>query len=147
MSEANNGAAGIGAADIAGADAADETVIRIEDLRKTFGDNEVLRGIDLDVRRGEVVVILGPSGSGKSTLLRCVNLLETPTSGRVFFEDTEITGKKTDINKVRAMVGMVFQSFNLFNNMTVLDNCTAGLRYVLHQDKETAQKTALENLE
>ena len=80
-------------------------------------------------------------------LLRCVNLLETPTSGRVFFEDTEITGKKTDINKVRAMVGMVFQSFNLFNNMTVLDNCTAGLRYVLHQDKETAQKTALENLE
>ncbi len=124
-----------------------EIVVRIEGLRKSFDDNEVLRGIDLEVRRGEVVVILGPSGSGKSTMLRCVNLLEKPTGGRIFFEDTEITAKKTDINAVRAKVGMVFQSFNLFNNMTVLDNCTAGLRYVLHQDKETAKKTALENLE
>ena len=75
-----------------------DVVVRIEDLHKSFGDLDVLRGVNLEVRRGEVVVILGPSGSGKSTLLRCVNLLETPTSGRVFFEDTEITGKKTDIN-------------------------------------------------
>ena len=130
MSEANNGAAGIGAADIAGADAADETVIRIEDLRKTFGDNEVLRGIDLDVRRGEVVVILGPSGSGKSTLLRCVNLLEKPTGGRIFFEDTEITAKKTDINKVRAKVGMVFQNFNLFPHLTAKKNVMLSLIHI-----------------
>ncbi len=99
-----------------------EPVVRIEGLRKSFGDNVVLRGIDLEVQRGEVVVILGPSGSGKSTLLRCVNLLETPTDGRIFFEDTEITAKKTDINKVRAKVGMVFQNFNLFPHLTAKKN-------------------------
>ena len=147
MSEANNGAAGIGAADIAGADAADETVIRIEDLRKTFGDNEVLRGIDLDVRRGEVVVILGPSGSGKSTLLRCVNLLEKPTGGRIFFEDTEITAKKTDINKVRAKVGMVFQNFNLFPHLTAKKNVMLAQQKVLHRNKEEAARIAEEQLE
>ena len=92
--------------------ATNEVVVRIEDLHKSFGDLHVLRGVNLEVHRGEVVVILGPSGSGKSTLLRCVNLLETPTSGKVFFEDTEITNPKTDINAVRAKVGMVFQSFN-----------------------------------
>ena len=113
-----------------------EPVVRIEGLRKSFGDNVVLRGIDLEVQRGEVVVILGPSGSGKSTLLRCVNLLETPTDGRIFFEDTEITAKKTDINKVRAKVGMVFQSFNLFNNLTVLENCMIGQTKVLKRSKE-----------
>ena len=152
MSEANNGAASIGAAaidaaDIAGADAADETVIRIEDLRKTFGDNEVLRGIDLDVRRGEVVVILGPSGSGKSTLLRCVNLLEKPTGGRIFFEDTEITAKKTDINKVRAKVGMVFQNFNLFPHLTAKKNVMLAQQKVLHRNKEEAARIAEEQLE
>ena len=147
MSEANNGAAGIGAADIAGADAADETVIRIEDLRKTFGDNEVLRGIDLDVSRGEVVVILGPSGSGKSTLLRCVNLLEKPTGGRIFFEDTEITAKKTDINKVRAKVGMVFQNFNLFPHLTAKKNVMLAQQKVLHRNKEEAARIAEEQLE
>ena len=135
MSEANNGAAGIGAADIAGADAADETVIRIEDLRKTFGDNEVLRGIDLDVRRGEVVVILGPSGSGK------------PTGGRIFFEDTEITAKKTDINKVRAKVGMVFQNFNLFPHLTAKKNVMLAQQKVLHRNKEEAARIAEEQLE
>ena len=131
MSEQANEAA-VGRTDTGKTGAADETVIRIEDLRKTFGDNEVLRGIDLDVRRGEVVVILGPSGSGKSTLLRCVNLLEKPTGGRIFFEDTEITAKKTDINKVRAKVGMVFQNFNLFPHLTAKRNvrrcCTATRR-------------------
>ena len=152
MSEANNGAASIGAAaidaaDIAGADAADETVIRIEDLRKTFGDNEVLRGIDLDVRRGEVVVILGPSGSGKSTLLRCVNLLEKPTGGRIFFEATEITAKKTDINKVRAKVGMVFQNFNLFPHLTAKKNVMLAQQKVLHRNKEEAARIAEEQLE
>ena len=103
-----------------------EPVVRIEGLRKAFGDNVVLRGIDLEVQRGEVVVILGPSGSGKSTLLRCVNLLETPTDGRIFFEDTEITAKKTDINKVRAKVGMVFQNFNLFPHLTAKKKRDAG---------------------
>ena len=126
--------------------AADETVIRIEDLRKTFGDNEVLRGIDLDVSRGEVVVILGPSGSGKSTLLRCVNLLEKPTGGRIFFEDTEITAKKTDINKVRAKVGMVFQNFNLFPHLTAKKNVMLAQQKVLHRGKEEAEKIAVEQL-
>ena len=125
---------------------ADETVIRIEDLRKTFGDNEVLRGIDLDVSRGEVVVILGPSGSGKSTLLRCVNLLEKPTGGRIFFEDTEITAKKTDINKVRAKVGMVFQNFNLFPHLTAKKNVMLAQQKVLHRGKEEAEKIAVEQL-
>ena len=95
-----------------------QAVVRIEDLHKSYGKTEVLKGIDLEVGRGEVVVVLGPSGSGKSTMLRCVNLLETPTSGRIWFEDTEITSPKTNINKVREHVGMVFQSFNLFPHLT-----------------------------
>ena len=108
---------------------------------------DVLRGVNLEVRRGEVVVILGPSGSGKSTLLRCVNLLETPTSGRVFFEDTEITGKKTDINKVRAMVGMVFQSFNLFPHLSAKSNVMLAQRKVLKRSKEEAERIAIEQLQ
>lgn len=124
-----------------------EPVVRIEGLRKSFGDNVVLRGIDLEVQRGEVVVILGPSGSGKSTLLRCVNLLETPTDGRIFFEDTEITAKKTDINKVRAKVGMVFQNFNLFANMSVLENCMIGQVKVLKKSKAEARANAMKYLE
>lgn len=123
-----------------------EPVVRIEGLRKSFGDNVVLRGIDLEVQRGEVVVILGPSGSGKSTLLRCVNLLETPTDGRIFFEDTEITAKKTDINKVRAMVGMVFQSFNLFPHKTVLQNLTMAPMKLRHISKHEAEERALQLL-
>ncbi len=124
-----------------------DVVVRIEDLHKSFGDLDVLRGVNLEVRRGEVVVILGPSGSGKSTLLRCVNLLETPTSGRVFFEDTEITGKKTDINKVRAMVGMVFQSFNLFPHLSAKSNVMLAQCKVLKRSKEEAERIAIEQLQ
>ena len=124
-----------------------DVVVRIEDLHKTFGDLDVLRGVNLEVRRGEVVVILGPSGSGKSTLLRCVNLLETPTSGRVFFEDTEITGKKTDINKVRAMVGMVFQKLNLFPHLSAKSNVMLAQRKVLKRSKEEAERIAIEQLQ
>ena len=123
-----------------------EPVVRIEGLRKAFGDNVVLRGIDLEVQRGEVVVILGPSGSGKSTLLRCVNLLETPTEGRIFFEDTEITAKKTDINNVRAKVGMVFQNFNLFPHLTAKKNVMLAQQKVLRRSKDEAEKVAVEQL-
>ena len=122
-------------------------VVRIEGLRKAFGDNVVLRGIDLDVYRGEVVVILGPSGSGQSTLLRCVNMLETPTEGRIFFEDTEITSKKTDINKVRAKVGMVFQNFNLFPHLTAKRNVMLAQQKVLRRGKEESEQIAIEQLE
>ena len=128
MSEANNGAAGIGAADIAGADAADETVIRIEDLRKTFGDNEVLRGIDLDVRRGEVVVILGPSGSGKSTLLNIIGGIDSADSGYI-----AINGEKTaDMNEKkltlyrRKHLGYIFQQYNLIPNLNIKENVEIG---------------------
>ena len=121
-------------------------VVRIVDLHKSFGDLHVLRGVDLEVQRGEVVVILGPSGSGKSTLLRCVNLLETPTSGHVFFEDTEITDPKTDINAVRAKVGMVFQSFNLFPHLTAKSNVMLAQRKVLKRSKEDAERIAVEQL-
>ena len=123
-----------------------EPVVRIEGLRKAFGDNVVLRGIDLEVQRGEVVVILGPSGSGKTTLLRCVNLLETPTEGRIFFEDTEITAKKTDINKVRAKVGMVFQNFNLFPHLTAKKNVMLAQQKVLRRAHDEAEKIAVEQL-
>ncbi|MBQ9954594.1 MAG: amino acid ABC transporter ATP-binding protein [Eggerthellaceae bacterium] len=124
----------------------DEVVVRIEGLQKSFGDLHVLRGVDLDVHRGEVVVILGPSGSGKSTLLRCVNLLEEPTGGKIFFEDTEITDKKTDINKVRAKVGMVFQSFNLFPHLTARGNVMLAQQKVLKRSKEEASRIAVEQL-
>ena len=110
-------------------------------------EHKALDDISFSVERGEFTAIIGASGSGKSTLLRCINLLETPTHGSVLFHGQDITAKGSDPCTYRAKVGMVFQSFNLFNNMTVLDNCTAGLRYVLHQDKETARKTALSNLE
>ena len=124
-------------------------LLQMNHVQKSFNDDtlHVLKDISLSVEKGEVVAIIGPSGSGKSTLLRCINLLETPTHGSVLFHGQDITAKGSDPCTYRAKVGMVFQSFNLFNNMTVLDNCTAGLRYVLHQDKETARKTALSNLE
>ena len=120
--------------------------LRIENLKKNFDDLVVLRGVDLEVHRGEVVVILGPSGSGKSTLLRCVILLETPTSGKVFFEDTEITDPKTDINKVRAKLGMVFQNFNLFPHLTAKKNVMLAQRKVLKRSEEEAEKIAIEQL-
>ena len=124
-----------------------EPIIEVRHLSKSFGTHVVLRDVDFTVNHGDVTCVIGASGSGKSTLLRCINLLETPTHGSVLVHGQDIMAKGSDPCAYRAKVGMVFQSFNLFNNMTVLDNCTAGLRYVLHQDKETARKTALSNLE
>ncbi len=124
----------------------EQAVVRIEGLHKSYGKTEVLKGIDLEVGRGEVVVILGPSGSGKSTMLRCVNLLETPTSGHIWFEDTEITSPKTNINKVREHVGMVFQSFNLFPHLSAKKNVMLAQRKVLKRSKEEAEAVAMEQL-
>ena len=124
-----------------------EPIIEVRHLSKSFGTHVVLRDVDFTVKPGDVTCVIGASGSGKSTLLRCINLLETPTSGSILFHGQDITEKRFDPCGYRARVGMVFQSFNLFNNMTVLENCTAGLRYVLHQNKEAAKATALANLE
>ena len=110
----------------------EEKIIRIEGLGKSFGDHEVLRKIDIDVEKGEVICIVGSSGSGKSTLLRCINRLERQTAGKVYYHEKEIGNSHREINEYRSKVGMVFQSFNLFNNMTVLENCMAGTRKVLH---------------
>ena len=123
-----------------------DVVVSIRGLMKNFGDLHVLKGVDLDVHRGEVVVILGPSGSGKSTMLRCINRLEEPTSGQIFFEDTEITSKDTDINAVRAKLGMVFQSFNLFPHLTAKKNVMLAQQKVLKRNKEEAEKVAIEQL-
>ena len=123
-----------------------EVVVSIRGLKKSFGDLHVLKGVDLDVHRGEVVVVLGPSGSGKSTMLRCINRLEEPTSGQIFFEDTEITSKDTDINAVRAKLGMVFQSFNLFPHLTAKKNVMLAQQKVLKRSKEEAEKVAIEQL-
>ncbi|MBM3700687.1 MAG: amino acid ABC transporter ATP-binding protein [Actinobacteria bacterium] len=115
-------------------------MIKIVDLHKKFGDLHVLKGINLNVNKGEVMVILGPSGSGKSTLLRSINLLEVPTSGHIYFDDVDITAKKIDRNRVRQRVGMVFQAFNLFPHMTVLGNVTLALLKVLKMKKDEAVK-------
>jgi polar amino acid transport system ATP-binding protein len=123
-----------------------EAIIRIQGLRKAFGDLEVLKGVDLEVDKGEVVVILGPSGSGKSTLLRCVNRLEESTGGKIFFEDVEVTSRETDVRKVREKVGMVFQSFNLFPHLTAKGNVMLAQRRVLKRSKAEAEKTAIEQL-
>ena len=101
-----------------------DVLIHVENLKKTFGDNEVLRGITQDIRKGEKIVVIGPSGSGKSTFLRCLNLLEEPTEGKIIFEGTDITSDDVDINIIRRRMGMVFQHFNLFPNMTVRKNIT-----------------------
>ncbi len=124
----------------------EQAVVRICDLHKSFGDNEVLRGVNIEVERGEVVVVLGPSGSGKSTMLRCINLLEKPTSGQIFFEDTEITAKGTDINKVREHVGMVFQSFNLFPHLTAKRNVMLAQEKVLKRSRTDAARIAEQQL-
>ncbi len=124
-----------------------ENILEIRHLSKTFGDHEVLKDIDFTVHSGDVTSIIGASGSGKSTLLRCVNLLETPTSGQVLFHGQDVTAAGNNPNAYRAKVGMVFQSFNLFNNMTVLENCMVGQIKVLKKDKETARKRAMEYLE
>lgn len=123
-----------------------DNIIEIKNLQKSFGEHDVLKGIDLDVRRGEVVSIIGASGSGKSTMLRCVNLLETPSGGDILYMGESILDKKFDIAKYRAKVGMVFQQFNLFNNMSVLENCVLGQMKVLKRGREEAEKTASEYL-
>ncbi len=120
-------------------------VIRIEGLRKSFGAREVLRGIDLEVREGEVACVVGPSGSGKSTLLRCVNLLEQPTAGAVHVLGAEVTDPDVDIDAVRAHVGMVVQSFNLFSHKSVLENCTVAQRTVLGRSRDEAERVARAN--
>ena len=121
-------------------------IIRIESLRKSFGMTEVLKDVDLDVQKGEVVVILGPSGSGKSTLLRCVNRLEEPTGGRIWFEDIEVTSPQTNINQVRERVGMVFQSFNLFPHLTAKGNVMLAQRKVMGRSRDEAERIASEQL-
>ena len=123
-----------------------ETVISIKDLSKSFGDHEVLRKIDIDVHSGEVICIVGSSGSGKSTLLRCINKLEKQTSGKILYHDKEVRNVQKDINEYRSKVGMVFQSFNLFNNMTVLQNCMLCTRRVLHLPKQEAFDRAITHL-
>lgn len=135
------------APDATPSDAATQAVVSIKDLHKSFGDNNVLCGIDLEVMRGEVVVILGPSGSGKSTLLRCVNLLERPTSGCIYFQGMDIIDKKANINKVRESIGMVFQGFNLFPHLTAKNNVMLAQRKVLRRSKEEAASAAVKQLE
>src|SRR5215831_609161 len=122
--------------------AANGSVIRLEAVRKSFGENLVLDGIDLDVASGEVLVVIGPSGSGKSTLLRCVNLLEPLDSGRIWFEGDEITRKGTDVSNVRQRIGMVFQQFNLFPHLTVLNNLTIAARRIRKLSRSEAEKRA-----
>ncbi|WP_434589795.1 amino acid ABC transporter ATP-binding protein [Streptomyces sp. A5-4] len=120
--------------------------IEIQGLHKSFGDLEVLRGIDFTVRSGEVVCVIGPSGSGKSTLLRCVNLLEEPTAGTVTVGGVDLTDPDVDLDAVRRRIGMVFQQFNLFPHLNVLQNLTIAQRRVLGRDKEEAGRVARENL-
>ena len=124
-----------------------DTILEIRHLSKAFGSNLVLKDIDFTVGKGDVTSIIGASGSGKSTLLRCVNLLETPTSGDILYHGQSVAGPKVNAARYRSRVGMVFQSFNLFNNMTVLENCMVGQVKVLKKDKETARKQAINYLE
>ena len=120
--------------------ATDEPILRIVDLHKSFGETVVLRGIDVDIHRGEVVVVLGPSGSGKSTMLRCLNRLEEPTSGKIYFEGRDITDPKTDVNDVRKRMGMVFQQFNLFPHLDALHNVMLAQQKVLGRSAAEAEK-------
>ena len=125
----------------------DENILQINHLSKSFGSNLVLRDIDFTVEKGDVISIIGASGSGKSTLLRCINLLETPSSGEILYHGKNMLARGTNPAAYRAHVGMVFQSFNLFNNMSVLENCVVGQVRVLKRDRETARQHALEYLE
>ena len=124
-----------------------EEVIKVNHLSKSFGKHVVLRDIDFSVSTGDVTCIIGPSGSGKSTLLRCLNMLETPTSGEINYHGKDITDKKVNVPEYRSKVGMVFQNFNLFNNMTALENCTVGQEKVLKRDKKTSKDKAMYYLE
>ena len=125
---------------------ADE-ILKVAHLSKSFGAHAVLKDIDFTVSKGDVTCIIGASGSGKSTLLRCINLLETPTSGEILFHDQKISGKGMKATAYRAKVGMVFQSFNLFSNMTVLENCIVGQTKVLKKKKDEARENAMQYLE
>lgn len=118
-------------------------MISVRNLKKTFGDHEVLKGINCEIGQGEKIVIIGPSGSGKSTFLRCLNLLETPSSGQIFFEDIDITAKSTDINKVRQQMGMVFQHFNLFPHLSIRDNLTFAPLKLGKMSKDEAYEEAM----
>lgn len=122
-------------------------MINITNLHKNFGDLEVLKNISTEIKKGEIISIIGPSGSGKSTFLRCINKLEEPSSGHIYIDGMDLMDKNTDINKVRERVGMVFQHFNLFPNMTVLDNLTLSPIMVKKESKEEAEKYALSLLE
>ena len=124
-----------------------ENILEIRHLSKSFGSNEVLRDIDFTVEKGDVISIIGASGSGKSTLLRCINLLETPTGGQILYHGEDVAGCGVNAPKYRSHVGMVFQSFNLFNNMTVLENCMAGQVKVLRRGREEARAAAMTYLE
>jgi polar amino acid transport system ATP-binding protein len=123
-----------------------ETVVEIIGLKKAFGTLEVLKGVDLEVKRGEVVCVIGPSGSGKSTLLRCVNVLEEPNGGKVFVDGVELSDPDVDIDKARRKIGMVFQSFNLFAHLNVLNNLTVAQRKVLGRSRAEAESVARANL-
>ncbi len=124
-----------------------DVMVSIQHLSKSFGDTEVLRDVNIDVKRGEVVVVLGPSGSGKSTMLRCINLLEIPTGGHIYIEGKEITSPKTDVDKLREHVGMVFQQFNLFPHLTAKKNVMLAQRQVLKRSAEEAERVAMTQLE
>ena len=124
-----------------------EVLIKVEKLRKSFGKNEVLKGINAEIRKGDVMVVIGASGSGKSTFLRCLNLLEEPTGGHIFFEGTDITDKSVNINLHRRKMGMVFQQFNLFPHMTVLRNMTLAPSKILGMKKEEVEAKAVQLLE
>ena len=124
-----------------------DIMVSIQHLSKSFGDTEVLRDVSVDVKRGEVVVVLGPSGSGKSTMLRCINLLEKPTGGHIFIEGQEITAPGTDVDKLREHVGMVFQQFNLFPHLSAKKNVMLAQRKVLKRSEQDAERIALEQLD
>jgi len=123
-----------------------EPIVRIKNLHKSFGSLEVLKGVDLEVDKGETVVVLGPSGSGKSTMLRCINRLEEPTAGQIYFEDTEITASGTNMNAMRRNIGMVFQQFNLFPHLTAKANVMLAQQRVLGRSKAEAARIAVEQL-
>ncbi len=125
----------------------EEKILNIKHLSKSFGTHEVLRDIDFTVNKGDVISIIGASGSGKSTLLRCINLLETPTKGEIWYRDENVADRKVKPHEYRSHVGMVFQSFNLFNNMTVLENCIVGQTQVLKRSREDAKEIAMDYLQ
>mgnify|MGYP000169475594 FL=1 len=124
-----------------------ENIIKINNLRKSFGESNVLKGIDFSINKGDVSCIIGPSGSGKSTFLRCINLLEIPTSGEILYKGENVLGRNYNVDIYRSKVGMVFQQFNLFNNLNVLENCMVGQVKVLKKNHAEARKNAIKFLE